>query len=269
VTVRLTVNGAETSDRSPGGRSPHPPTIWADRTPNVPRGQGEAYFGPERSFGWLSGGEFFGRFRHRSHADPAASVPPRAVRGLDGRSPAPTSALPQIPVASCPARLERRRTRRATMPRRLTRFFGRETEIERLTTMLQDGQTRLVTLTGPGGSGKTSLALETVRRLWTSPASVGSRWCPCRCRRLRGSSRIQSPGPRWARSRSNCARARWCRRRRRQRPPGDAARRSFGSLFSIRCESSGKNTWPRKSAARLPTGTRITSWRWRRAPSPS
>src|SRR5205085_9413355 len=41
----------------------------------------------------------------------------------------------------------------------LTRFFGREEEIANLCHGLLEPQTRLVTLTGPGGSGKTRLAL--------------------------------------------------------------------------------------------------------------
>src|SRR5712692_7844579 len=51
------------------------------------------------------------------------------------------------------------------LPFRLTRFFGRRQEIARLRALLQTKGTRLVTLTGPGGSGKTRLAQETVGRL--------------------------------------------------------------------------------------------------------
>jgi predicted ATPase/DNA-binding SARP family transcriptional activator len=48
-----------------------------------------------------------------------------------------------------------------------TRFFGRESEIARLCEMTAapSPQARLVTLTGPGGTGKTRLALEVARRL--------------------------------------------------------------------------------------------------------
>ena len=48
-----------------------------------------------------------------------------------------------------------------TLPRPLTRFFGRDTELETLRGMLTD--TRLLTLTGPGGAGKTRLSLEAAR----------------------------------------------------------------------------------------------------------
>ena len=46
-----------------------------------------------------------------------------------------------------------------------TRFFGREAEIARLSAMLSTPRTRLVTLTGPGGTGKTRLALELAAHL--------------------------------------------------------------------------------------------------------
>lgn len=49
------------------------------------------------------------------------------------------------------------------LPLYLTRFFGREAEREHLTELLES--TRLVTLVGLGGMGKTRLAVETARRL--------------------------------------------------------------------------------------------------------
>jgi predicted ATPase/class 3 adenylate cyclase/tetratricopeptide (TPR) repeat protein len=47
------------------------------------------------------------------------------------------------------------------LPASLDRFIGRETELETLPTLLADH--RLLSLTGPGGSGKTRLALEVAR----------------------------------------------------------------------------------------------------------
>jgi predicted ATPase/DNA-binding SARP family transcriptional activator len=58
-----------------------------------------------------------------------------------------------------------RETRRSNLPYPLTRFFGREEEIDRLSGLLQEDGTRLVTLTGLGGSGKSRLAMELARRL--------------------------------------------------------------------------------------------------------
>src|SRR3954470_1986561 len=45
------------------------------------------------------------------------------------------------------------------LPRQITRFVGRRTELDEAAYLLQSG-TRLLTLTGPGGCGKTRLALE-------------------------------------------------------------------------------------------------------------
>src|SRR4051794_31648307 len=45
------------------------------------------------------------------------------------------------------------------LPRQITRFVGRRTELDEAAYLLQTG-TRLLTLTGPGGCGKTRLALE-------------------------------------------------------------------------------------------------------------
>ena len=49
------------------------------------------------------------------------------------------------------------------LPRYPTRFFGREEEQEQLSSLLQSE--RLVTLTGPGGVGKTRLSIETARKI--------------------------------------------------------------------------------------------------------
>jgi predicted ATPase/DNA-binding SARP family transcriptional activator/Tfp pilus assembly protein PilF len=51
------------------------------------------------------------------------------------------------------------------LPPQLTRFFGREEEIAQLRDLLSAAGTRLVTVTGPGGSGKSRLALEVAGRL--------------------------------------------------------------------------------------------------------
>jgi predicted ATPase/DNA-binding SARP family transcriptional activator len=90
-----------------------------------------------------------------------------------------TLTLPRLPYTSRsrrgPARALRQKTgprssqafvpTRGHLPLQLTRFFGRETELSRLAELLSAAETRLVTLTGPGGSGKTRLALEVAGRL--------------------------------------------------------------------------------------------------------
>jgi len=55
------------------------------------------------------------------------------------------------PVRSVSARFE-------ILPAQLTSFVGRETELEHIGKLLED--TRLLTLTGPGGTGKTRLAIQ-------------------------------------------------------------------------------------------------------------
>jgi predicted ATPase/DNA-binding SARP family transcriptional activator len=67
-----------------------------------------------------------------------------------------------------------RRARVGHLPPSFTRFFGRAAEIARLTALLQADEVRLVTLTGPGGTGKTRLALEAARCL-AEPLS-GAAW---------------------------------------------------------------------------------------------
>jgi len=85
---------------------------------------------------------------------PVASSPPVPT--------APSTAPPVIPPAEAPV---------ATLPHSMTRFYGREEEIERLTALLSpqkavpNAPPPLVTLTGQGGAGKTRLALEVARRL--------------------------------------------------------------------------------------------------------
>jgi len=53
----------------------------------------------------------------------------------------------------------------ANLPLRFTRFFGREQEIAQLTETLRSPETRLVTVTGSGGTGKTRLSLEVAERM--------------------------------------------------------------------------------------------------------
>lgn len=60
----------------------------------------------------------------------------------------------------------------ANVPPRFTRFFGREQEMEQLRELLLSERVRLVTVTGPGGTGKTRLALEVAESLAASFAGA-------------------------------------------------------------------------------------------------
>lgn len=60
------------------------------------------------------------------------------------------------------------------IPRPGTSFVGREFELEKLESLLQAGVARLITLHGPGGVGKSRLALETAARAAESPQAEGA-----------------------------------------------------------------------------------------------
>lgn len=57
---------------------------------------------------------------------------------------------------------------RHNLPAPLTPFIGRQQDLEYLVNCLSQGSCRLITILGPGGSGKTRLALEAGRRLVSS-----------------------------------------------------------------------------------------------------
>lgn len=75
--------------------------------------------------------------------------------------------LPGTPADAPAPALHARRADGANLPVPLTRFFGREAELASLTSprLFAPDRARLLTLIGPGGIGKTRLALEVARRL--------------------------------------------------------------------------------------------------------
>jgi len=83
-------------------------------------------------------------------ADPALGQP--SSNGTAPASPAPPSPGGQ----DLPART-------SNLPAQLTSFVGRDEELNRVSKLL--GESRLVILTGPGGTGKTRLAIETAARV--------------------------------------------------------------------------------------------------------
>lgn len=79
----------------------------------------------------------------------------RALRRL-GVTGSSAAALPTIPAAAKPSTSP-------FLPTPLSSFVGREQEVAEVAALL--GTARLVTLTGPGGTGKTRLALAVAERL--------------------------------------------------------------------------------------------------------
>jgi predicted ATPase/class 3 adenylate cyclase len=75
--------------------------------------------------------------------------------------------LHQLDVEGLPSEFAAPASLRAPsrLPARLGRFIGRERETEAVARLLTDPEVRLVTLAGPGGMGKTSLALEVAARV--------------------------------------------------------------------------------------------------------
>ncbi|MFI7153848.1 AfsR/SARP family transcriptional regulator [Nonomuraea sp. NPDC050022] len=105
-----------------------------------------------------------------------------------GNLPAPQTGPGNLPAPQTgPSSLPEPQTRPSNLPAPLTSFIGRDDDLARIDTLLAAG--RLVTVLGPGGAGKTRLAVEAARRhghdyrdgAWlidlasvTEPAKVGA-----------------------------------------------------------------------------------------------
>src|SRR4051794_19465299 len=85
---------------------------------------------------------------------PPADHPALVQWARGGAPPADGPAATPAAVAPVPGR------RPTNLPAPLTEFIGRENERAAVTTLLRRENVRLVTLTGPGGIGKTRLGLE-------------------------------------------------------------------------------------------------------------
>src|SRR5262245_9533915 len=78
---------------------------------------------------------------------------------------------PLLPVVT------RRSFGRAPLPIPLTPMFGREPELAAVLALLRQTETRVLTVTGPGGVGKTRLALQAAQELGNDFAD-GVRYLP-------------------------------------------------------------------------------------------
>jgi predicted ATPase/DNA-binding SARP family transcriptional activator/tetratricopeptide (TPR) repeat protein len=96
-----------------------------------------------------------------------AAAPPRDQRAAEGPTPAPAGAparpQPAEPPAAEPPSEPAAEAPRTNLRAQITSFVGRDDDLARIAEML--GGSRLVTLTGPGGSGKTRLATEAAATL--------------------------------------------------------------------------------------------------------
>ena len=95
--------------------------------------------------------------RRRPHVDTVRALSAALDLTGDSREALVGSARASAPKAPAgPAR-------DLSLPQALTAFLGRDADVQTLRSWLCDPATRLITLTGPGGTGKTRLALELAR----------------------------------------------------------------------------------------------------------
>jgi predicted ATPase/DNA-binding SARP family transcriptional activator len=102
--------------------------------------------------------------------DPSPALSAVHLAILRGELPAPPRPAPPRPAPSAPPGSGRAR-RLGNLPAQLTSFVGRDDELDRVGRLLTES--RLITLTGPGGAGKTRLSLEVgARTIGQAPDGV-------------------------------------------------------------------------------------------------
>jgi predicted ATPase len=99
-----------------------------------------------------------------------ATLTPEWLRDLFAQArlgpPAAAPDAPPTPPDPAPSRPVLPTTPPATLPASLTDFVGRTEDVAALAQLISDPATRLVTLVGVGGCGKTRLSLEVARATW-------------------------------------------------------------------------------------------------------
>jgi predicted ATPase len=101
-------------------------------------------------------------------SDRAPGVPPiwdEVIQRCMAREPADRFARPKDAVQVLAGLRQRFGASQGGLPGGTTPFLGRESELERLEKLVVNPRVRLVTLTGPGGAGKTRLAIEVAGHL--------------------------------------------------------------------------------------------------------
>jgi hypothetical protein len=130
-------------------------------------------------------------------------------------------ALWQVEIRGLPAAFPPLRAldvRRAHLPPDATTFVGRHVELDRLGQLVVER--RLITLTGPGGTGKTRLALRAASRQSTRP--LPKRWRSNRHRRSHSSVGMQRAHPEFAAAEHGVPRRRSAELRQPRAAPGHA-----------------------------------------------
>src|SRR5262245_40280963 len=95
--------------------------------------------------------------RRRPHVDTVRALSAALDLTGDSRESLVGSARASAPKAAAGP------VRDVSLPQALTPFLGRDADVQTLRSWLSDPASRLITLTGPGGTGKTRLALELAR----------------------------------------------------------------------------------------------------------
>ena len=90
---------------------------------------------------------------------------PAPAASMATSAPAPATMAPPLPAPVVPAH---------NLPADTTQFIGRRAELATLDQLLADPAARLVTIAGPGGMGKTRLALAWTRRLLERNGAAGA-----------------------------------------------------------------------------------------------
>jgi predicted ATPase/DNA-binding SARP family transcriptional activator len=94
---------------------------------------------------------------------PALSAVHLAILRAELPAPRPSAPAPRPPAPEPPPPAHRERRRPGNLPAQLTTFVGRDEELDRVGRLLT--KSRLITLTGPGGAGKTRLSVEVGARV--------------------------------------------------------------------------------------------------------